>query len=215
MLCALAAEIRPLAALDLRPTRITDAGAFPGETWTVATGGGADGRSDIDLVEDPTDIEALVAEHSGSVYRLALSIVRDPAQAEDITQDTMLQVWLHADDYRGDAPLRHWILRIAHNTAISSLRRRQDTPMAEPHALNAAQPSSVEGTVVRRAAVANVWEAVAELDELSRSIVVLREIEGMSYDEIAAALEIPVPTVKTRLHRARRMLASTLEGWRS
>lgn len=188
-------------------------------TW----GGGADGPAGMALEPDPTapsatrpssDIEALVAEHSASVYRLALSIVRDPAQAEDITQDTMLRVWLHADDYRGDAPLRHWILRIAHNTAISSLRRRQDVPVADPHAAHASLPTSVEGTVEHRAAVADVWEAVAELDDLSRSIVVLREIEGMSYDEIAAALEVPVPTVKTRLHRARRMLATTLEGWR-
>ncbi len=160
-------------------------------------------------------IEEIVAEYSEAVFRLARSVVRDAALADDVTQETFIKVWRNLDSFRGESSLRSWILRIAHNTAVSTLRTIRDSA-TDPVKLPDAQVSigttrEVEG----RLATDQLVAALATFDELTRAIVVLREIEGMSYEEIAHALDVPVPTVKTRLLRARRRLATILEGWRS
>lgn len=67
-------------------------------------------------------LRELFDQHGPSVYRLALSVVRDPGLAEDVVQETFIKVWQHADSYRGIAPVRNWLLRIAHNVAVSTLR---------------------------------------------------------------------------------------------
>lgn len=164
---------------------------------------------------DPDDLHALVTEHGDAVYRLAYSVVRDAALAEDVAQDTMLKAWLALPTFRGESSIRSWIMRIAHNTAISTIRSRrafvtdpQDMPEAE-----SAPQHSVERRVQDRHAMDEFVEALDELDDLSRSIVVLREIEGMAYDEIARVLDVPLPTVKTRLLRSRRRLSAALESW--
>ena len=156
----------------------------------------------------------LVEEYSSAVYRLARSVVRDPALADDVTQETFIAVWKHLDDYRGEGSMRGWILRIAHNTSVSTLRRIKDSA-TDPTQLPDAQVAiGVNREVEGRIAVGELRDALGQLDDLSREIVVLREVEGLSYDDIAATLDVPIPTVKTRLLRARRQLAASLEGWR-
>ncbi len=160
-------------------------------------------------------LEELMIDHAEAAYRVALSVTRNPHLAEDVTQDAMLKAWQALPTYRGDAPLRNWVLRITHNTAISALRKRREV-LADPAELperEAAQ--SVERQAHGRMALSAFEEALNELDDLTRSIVVLREIESLSYDEIAELLDIALPTVKTRLLRARRQLSATLEGWRA
>lgn len=159
-------------------------------------------------------LEDLVREHLDAVYRVAFSVVRDSALAEDVSQDAILKAWQALPTFRGDSSLRSWLLRITHNTAISTLRRRREE-VRDPRLLPE-QPalSTTETRVVDRASIDAFEEALDDLDELSRSIVVLREIEGLSYDEIAEVLDVAMPTVKTRLLRARRVLAAALEGWR-
>ncbi len=164
---------------------------------------------------DPDDLRRLVEDHADAIYRLALSIVRDAALAEDVVQDTMLKAWLALPSFRGDSSLRSWIMRIAHNTAISTLRTRRALVM-DPHDLPerlTVPERSVERRVESDVVMSEFVSALDHLDELSRSIVVLRELEGMAYDEIARVLDIPLPTVKTRLLRARRRLGSALEEW--
>lgn len=160
-------------------------------------------------------LEELMTEHAEPAYRVALSITRDHDLAQDVTQDAMLKAWQALPNFRGDAPMRNWVLRITHNTAISTLRKRREilkdpTEMPEPEA-----PRSVERQAHGRMALDAFEMALGELDELTRSIVVLREVEGLPYDEIAAMLDVPLPTVKTRLLRARRQLSGSLEGWRA
>lgn len=179
-------------------------------------------RPDADLLTlDPgAQLAALTRRHADAVYRVALSVTRDPDLAEDVSQDSLLKAWQALPSYRGEAPLKNWLLRITHNTAVSALRRRRDvhvdpadlpegpaTPYRSP-------PRSVESRVEARASLDAFETALDRLDELSRSVVVLREVEGLSYDEIATVLDVPLPTVKTRLLRARRLLATALEGWR-
>ncbi len=164
---------------------------------------------------NPQQLHDLMVEHADAVYRLALGVVRDPALAEDVAQDTMVKAWLALPTFRGDGSLRGWLLRIAHNTAISTLRTRRAIvidPFDMPE-----ETGPPERTVERRVEGAHTIEAFEGaldlLDDLSRSIVVLRELEGLSYDEISDLLKVPLPTVKTRLLRARRRLSTALEEW--
>ena len=179
-------------------------------------------RPDADLLDpDPADqLATLTRRHADAVYRVALSVTRDHDLAEDVSQDALLKAWQALPTFRGDAPLKNWLLRITHNTAISALRRRRDVHLDpvdipdEAPSAHSAPPVSVEHRVEERASIDAFEAALSELDELSRAVVVLREVEGMSYDEISQVLDVPLPTVKTRLLRARRVLAAALEGWK-
>jgi RNA polymerase sigma-70 factor (ECF subfamily) len=157
---------------------------------------------------------AIVDEHGPAVYRLAKSVVRDSALAEDVAQETFIKVWKHLETFRGDGSLRGWILRIAHNQAVSTLRRIRDSATDPSRLPDAVEPITVSRVVEGRLAASELMDALDQLDELSRAIVVLREVEGLSYDDIAATLDVPIPTVKTRLLRARRELARNLADWR-
>ncbi len=185
----------------------------------VTTGGGEAGATGSTAVDqpagDPDDLHALVDDHGDAIFRLALSVVRDRALAEDIAQETLVKAWLALPSFRGESSLRGWVLRIAHNTAVSTLRRRRAI-LTDPHDLPeepVRAERSVESRVLTGAAMDDFVEALDTLDDLSRSIVVLRELDGMSYEEIAEVLEIPMPTVKTRLLRARRRLGNALREW--
>jgi len=149
-------------------------------------------------------MEELIREHSDAVFRVALSVTRDHVLAEDVSQDALIKAWQALPSFRGDSPLRNWVLRITHNTAISALRKRRD---------ELRDPNELPAQVTDRLALARFEEALEELDELSRSIIVLREVEGLSYAELCDMLDLPMPTIKTRLLRARRQLAVALEGW--
>jgi len=157
---------------------------------------------------------AIVDEYGSAVYRLAKSVVRDSSLADDVAQETFIKVWKHLPDYRGEGSLRGWILRIAHNQAVSTLRKIRDSATDPDRMPEPQDPIGTSRTVEGRIAATELIEALNELDELSREIVVLREVEGFSYDEIAETLGVPIPTVKTRLLRARRDLARRLDDWR-
>lgn len=173
------------------------------------------GAPPADSSDLPITIDQIVAEHSDAVFRLARSVVQDAALADDVTQETFIKVWRNLDSFRGDSSLRSWVLRIAHNTAVSTLRTIRDSATDPGNLPHAADPIGTPRVVEGRAAADQLAEALATFDDLTREIVVLREIEGMSYEEIADALGVPVPTVKTRLLRARRRLSTILEGWRA
>jgi RNA polymerase sigma-70 factor (ECF subfamily) len=156
----------------------------------------------------------LIDDHADAVFRVAFGILHDRGLAEDVVQDTMVKAWESMDGFRGDASIRTWVLRIAHNTAISALRRRRDRSMAPEDLPERPSADDTAGRAAARDNLAAVREALGGLDEVSRSIVVLREVEGLSYQQIADALEVPVPTVKTRLLRARRALQAAVTDHR-
>lgn len=184
--------------------------------WAVKPGGGEPlVVLDAPPVGDPQLLHDLMVEHSDAVYRLALGVVRDAALAEDVAQDTMVKAWMALPTFRGDGSLRGWILRIAHNTAISTLRTRRAIvvdPFDMPEQVGLPE-RTVERKVEGAQAIAAFEVALDLLDDLSRSIVVLRELEGLSYEKISELLKVPLPTVKTRLLRARRRLGTALEEW--
>ena len=163
---------------------------------------------------DPALLRIAIDRHAAYIYRLALPIVHDRASAEDVVQETMIRAWRFAPiDADGNVP-RAWLARVAHNISIGILRKRReelygsDTVPDRETLLTPAR--AFEG----REAIAELRTALSTLDDSDRALIVLRELEGMSYDEIATTLGLPLSTVKTRLFRARQQLKRSLEAWR-
>lgn len=174
----------------------------------------SDGAATPDLTAATADLaEQLAREYSASLYRQAFSMVRDHALAEDIVQETLIKAWQGYAGYRGEAPLGAWVMRIGHNTAVSALRRLRDQP-TDPESMPEVPTGDIAAGVADRIAVEELWRALDEVDPTSREILVLREVEGRSYEDISAITGVSLGTVKTRLFRTRRLLADRLGDWR-
>lgn len=208
------AGVVPAPGLGTSHAQSASASLATGSTGSGSASGEISSPSEIHALEPAEQLTYLVENYSDAVYRVARSVVRENELAEDASQEALLKAWQALPTFRGDAPLRNWVLRITHNTAVSILRSRREE-IRDPELL----PDSVQGGTVERSvedtfAMGAFEDALGQLDELSRSIVVLREIENMSYDEISEVLDVPLPTVKTRLLRARKVLSSALSEWR-
>ncbi len=160
-----------------------------------------------------TAFEELIDRHRDAVYRIAARIV-GPFEAEDVAQDAFLRAFNRLDRFRGDASLRTWLLRITHNAALNTLERRaRSIPVAEPPE---PPPGPSERTPAERLELderrRRLLAKVGELRADYRSVLVLRDFEDLSYEEIAEVLEAPLGTVKTHLHRARHELVATLRA---
>lgn len=158
------------------------------------------------------------------LYRVARGVVGNDAEAEDAVQEAYLQAFAHLDDFRGEARLSTWLTRIVVNEALGRIRRRrelvelslldrmedgQPRVLIFPGAPSASDPESDAG----RAQLRRLLErTVDSLPPHFRSVFMMREIEEMSVEETAAQLGISPATVKTRLHRARRLLRQALDA---
>jgi RNA polymerase sigma-70 factor (ECF subfamily) len=154
-------------------------------------------------------IEDIIRDHSAAMYRVAVSVVHDHALAEDVVQESVVKAWQALDTFRGEASIRTWLLRITHNTAISALRKRRDDVTAPSELPERPGRLSVEESALLQADRDEIWAALSRLDPVGRTIVVLREVDRMSYEEIAEVLDLPTATVRTRLFRARQQLVRT------
>ena len=166
----------------------------------------------------PFDAEAL--PHLDALYRVALRLTGDPTQAEDLVQDTMLKAYRSWRQYRPGTNAKGWLLTILRNTFINDYRRRKLEPVAtdleaiEPHAIyRAVEEVDPEGAFFARIVDEKVLEAVDALPPEFREVLVLSDMEGLRYAEIAEALQVPVGTVKSRLFRARRLLQTALYAY--
>ena len=153
--------------------------------------------------------EAVLPRYRERVFRLALSILRDSAAAEDAAQDVFARLWRALPGYNGTAALSTWIYAITRNTSISILRKQRpqvslDGPLFadedERMGLQLAAPEQDDS------AVASVEKLLGHLPERYRQAVTLFYMEDQSYDQTAAALGLPLGTVKALLHRARKRL---------
>ena len=154
----------------------------------------------------------LVRIHAQGVFNVVYRMCGDASIAEDAAQETFIRAWQNFAAYRPRTPLRNWLYRIAFNAGMDMLRKQKrilpndidDLQLADEHPGPEALVSQRERTVL-------VQKAVLTLPEASRAVLVLREYEGMSYHEIADALDIPVGTVMSRLNYARKLLKDKLK----
>ena len=125
-----------------------------------------------------------------------------------------MKAWRHAPVPADEDIPRAWLMRVARNTAISVLRaRREDVRSPETLPERSGGPSTTR-TVEGRAQLEDLWGAMTRLDSDARALIVLKEVHGLSYEEMAATLDLPVSTVKTRLFRARKALKDAMKEWR-
>lgn len=176
---------------------------------------------------EATAFEALVADRSGEIYGLLYRLTENQEEARDLTQETFLRAFQSIGHFRGDADLRTWIYRIAINQARNRWRwwrrRRRDKtvsldapdgPYGQPlnATLEADRNENPEQQTLARERERALRSALKTLGTSYREAVVLRDIEGFSYEEIATALEISLGTVKSRLSRGREELRRKLDG---
>jgi RNA polymerase sigma-70 factor, ECF subfamily len=168
---------------------------------------------DIELVThaasgDAAAFEILAERHRGFMYAVCRRITCDEQEAVDALQEALLAAWRRIGSFEGRSSVRTWLFRIAANAAVDEVRLRagrQEQP--DDGAQDRAAPFDLEAAVVARSVVD--W-ALAQLPPQFRAAVVLREYYGLSYQEIAEVLGIPIDTVKSRISRGRQALADLL-----
>ena len=185
----------------------------------------------VRLAQEGRDLafRELVRRYERPVFSLVYRMVRDRETAEDLAQDAFIKVLNHIDRYSPEFKFSSWIFKIANNVAIDHLRKRRLDTISMDGSPNATSASEVEASAFDIAA-----DQESALDELAarelgsaievaigrlrpeyRACIMLRHVEGRSYEEIASTLDLPLGTVKTYIHRARHELRRALEDIRS
>jgi RNA polymerase sigma-70 factor (ECF subfamily) len=173
---------------------------------------------------DDGAFEALVRDYQSRIYNHVSRMVQDPYEAEDVAQETFVRAYQALPRFRGEASFQTWLYRIATNLAIDASRRRQrlqwqsvslDEPLDDeesPRARDCTDSDSrTPGEVLASSALrAHVWSAIAELSDKLRPVVILYDLQGLSYNEIALLIGSPLGTVKSRLFNARCQLRDKL-----
>ena len=183
-------------------------------------------ESDLVLVKrvqrgDKTAFDLLVRKYQHKVVKLVLRYVRNPAEAEDIAQEAFIKAYRALPQFRGDSAFYTWMYRIAINTAKNSLASRDRSPIAydldlnDPEESHSVQtklqdPDTPEGMALTEEIRLIVNSAIEGLPEELKTAIVLRELDGLSYEEIAAAMDCPVGTVRSRIFRAREAIDKRL-----
>jgi RNA polymerase sigma-70 factor (ECF subfamily) len=179
-----------------------------------------DGVTEEDLMARLAEGEAqaltiLYERHSGAGHAVAMGLLHDPHTAQDVVQEAFLALWQHArtfDARRGG--VRSWILSIVRHRALDLLRSacyRRRLPDGEEQLLTLRDHRLVEGEVIRRCERGSLWAAIARLPPTQRQAVELAYFGGYPYPEIAAILDLPLPTVKSRLRLALHKLRAAPE----
>src|SRR6478672_7074095 len=153
---------------------------------------------------DVRAFEALARRHEAALYRTAVRVTGDRAEAEDALQEALLDAWRNLDRFRGDAAFSTWMYRLVTNRCLVALRRRRPVPEADAGA-DVAAPDSPERAALLDLELAALGRAVQDLPDNLRVCWVLRELEGLGYGEIAE---------RGRIHRARVQLAGVMRAWR-
>ena len=170
----------------------------------------------------------IIRRYERPVFSLVYRMVRDRETAEDLSQDAFIRVLNHLDKYRSEFKLSSWLFKIANNVAIDHLRKRQLDTISMHGSPHASTASDIEATSIdlesggenaldeieAKELGAEIERAIAKLRPEYRSCIMLRHVEGRSYEEIAATLDLPLGTVKTYIHRARHELRESLDHLR-
>jgi RNA polymerase sigma-70 factor (ECF subfamily) len=183
-------------------------------------------QSDLELVRraqknERGAFDLLVLKYQHKVVKLVARLLRDPTEAEDVAQEAFVKAYRALGSFRGDSAFYTWLYRIAVNTARNSIASRQRRPLDYEAELSESEQNNVaarlkhddtpEATVLSEEIHQTVNQAIEQLPEDLRTAIVLREIEGLSYEEIAAAMDCPVGTVRSRIFRAREAIDRALQ----
>ena len=182
---------------------------------------------DTELVRRAVDrdggaFRSIMQTYNRRLYRLARGIVRNDAEAEDVVQEAYFRAFTHLGDFRGDSSLATWLSRITINEALGRLRSQrptvdlvtfetQRTPAEIIQFPLTSKSDDPEQTMAQRQILQLVEQATDKLPEVYRIVFITRVIEGMSVEETAEILNLRPETVKTRLHRARRLVREQLD----
>jgi RNA polymerase sigma-70 factor (ECF subfamily) len=167
---------------------------------------------------EPAAFELLMRRNNRRVYRTIRSVLRDGAEVEDAMQDAYVAAFTHLDQFEGASRWSTWLCRIAFNEALARLRRRRrfvsiDATNEGPMEDTAKAPSFDPERLAGDRELARVLEgAIDGLPDIYRTVIVLRQIEGLGVAETAAILDVAEEVIKTRLHRARGLLRAALEA---
>ncbi len=170
---------------------------------------------------DKSAFDLLVSKYQRKLSRLVARLVRDPGEVEDVTQEAFIKAYRALPSFRGDSAFYTWLYRIGINTAKNHLvAAGRRPPTATEHDADEAENyedgerlrdiNTPESVLMSRQIADTVNQAMSALPEDLRSAIALREIEGMSYEEIAAVMDCPIGTVRSRIFRAREAIAEKL-----
>src|SRR6266852_4525140 len=161
---------------------------------------------------DPRAFEDLVIAYQHRVFGVAVRMLGNRAEAEEIAQEVFLRVHRSVGEFRGEAKLSTWLYAITSRLCLNRLQAGERRhPRAGEEALADVPAADAGGGVERAEVETALRQAIAALPEERRIVVVLRDVEGLSYEEIARALDLELGTVRSRLHRARLDLKAKLE----
>src|SRR3984893_1652347 len=174
------------------------------------------------LIRDGTAFRTIMERHNRRLYRIARGILRNDSEAEDVVQEAYVKAFTNLGGFRGDSSLATWLARITMNEALGRLRRERPTVDLETFGAQRTEaqiikfPQTVtsdhpERTMAQREILQLVERATDHLPEIFRIVFMTRVIEGMSTEDTANLLGLPPDTVKTRLHRARRLVRDELD----
>ena len=174
------------------------------------------------LARDDQAFRIIMSRYNRRLYRIARGIVRNDSDAEDVVQEAYVKAFMHLADFRGEASLATWLSRITINEALGRLRRkrtRKEVVQIEDQRTQAeiipfpqmTTQEDPEKTMAQRQILQLVEQATDNLPENFRLVFITRVIEGMNVEETAEILGIPPETVKTRLHRARKLVREQLD----
>jgi RNA polymerase sigma-70 factor, ECF subfamily len=155
----------------------------------------------------------LVRRHYPGVVNVVYRLCGDAGLAEDMAQEAFLRAWVNLPSFHPQSSLRNWLYRIAVNAALDVLRRKTEEPVEdEKMQMVTDQAPGPEAAMIQKEQAAFLQQAMKSLPEAARSVLVLREYGELSYQEIAAVLDIPLGTVMSRLNYARNRLRELLKA---
>lgn len=163
-------------------------------------------------------IEIFVHQYEASVFRLAVSIVGDPAEASEITQETFITALRSLPAYQEKQSFKAWLYTIALNHSRSHLRKRKvldrlRTTLTTVFRIETEKQVSPEEAAIQNEKEAQIWRALNQLDERHRTVMVLRYFHELSVAEISEILSVNEGTIHSRLHNAREKLRSAMKNW--
>jgi len=160
------------------------------------------------------DFDAAVAIHGRKVYTLAVYLLANREEAEDVTQEVLIRLWRRGHEVLSEK-IGPWIVRVTRNACIDAIRRRKGgsrVAIDDDAGIELHEPAPGPESLAHASQLGGrILQALDALSEPGRSVVILREIQGLSYQEIGEALEMPMSSVRVTLHRGRRRLREELK----